>query len=373
VGAGAGLLLGELSRRTGLSALLARLAYLLAGLAIVIVPVLLYFHSEQALGPMVHEITKEGMIDNMTNRIPYPGLTARAGVDLEYVGYVLPVRLLFYVPFIVYALAAVVIVRNFITPGVNRKLGDFVIVTIVSVLAFNQSVWRSDVGHLLQTMQYVYLLIPVVLASGYSYLTSRRHAGPRTRSVLKGGLILVSPVLLFWAAYGCVAGSTDSRAAARFAGEGVSVGDTEYLGSALVRIGNDTELGLERAPVYVRPVEATFFSALKGYLDAHTSPGEYVLAVPQLQMLYFLFDRKNPTRYAHYRRALEPAEEDRYIRDIESHGTTYVFLSEPFEGARLGQTRRAFSDYAARVRKWILENYIEVDRIGSVKILKRRT
>ena len=191
--------------------------------------------------------------------------------------------------------------------------------------------------------------------------------------MLKGGLLLVSPVLLFWAAYGCAVGSTDSRTAARFAREGVSIGDTEYIGSALLRIGNDTDLGLDRAPVYVRQVEAGFFTALKGYLDAHTSPGDYVLAVPQLQMVYFLFDRRNPTRYAHYRRALEPAEEDRYIKDIESHGTAYILLTEPFEGAKIGRTKQAFSEYGARVRRWILENYIEVDRIGSVKILRRRT
>ncbi|MFH1312162.1 MAG: hypothetical protein ABIJ00_02945 [Candidatus Eisenbacteria bacterium] len=373
IGGVAGMLLRQLDRREGFSVLVSRLACLLAGLAIVIVPVVLYFHAQGALGPMVHKITRDGMMDNMTNRIPYPGLAARAGVDSQYLGYVLPVRLLFYVPFVAYVLAAVLIIKNFVTPGSGRRLTDLVVVTIVSVLAFNQSVWRSDIGHLLQTMQYVYLLVPIILGSVYSFLTSRVVRGPGRRWVLKGGLVLAGPVLLFWAVYGCTMGSTDSRAAARFAREGISIGDTEYTGSVLLRIGNDTNLDLERAPVYVRQAEAGFFTALKSYLDAHTSPGEYVLAVPQLQMIYFLFDRKNPTRYAHYRRALEPAEEDRYIEDIESHGTNYILLTEPFEGARLGQTKEAFSQYGARVREWILENYIEVDRIGSVKILRRRT
>jgi hypothetical protein len=373
IGGVAGMLLRELERREGFSVLIRRLACLLAGIVIVIVPVVLYFHAQGALGPMVHKITRDGMIDNMTNRIPYPGLAARAGVDSQYLGYILPVRLLFYVPFAAYVLAAVVIIKNFVTPGLSRRLTDLVVITIASVLAFNQSVWRSDIGHLLQTMQYVYLLVPIVLASTYSYLTSGWDPGSSRRWALKGGLLLAGPVLLFWAAFGCTVGSTDSRTAARFAREGVSIGDTEYIGSALLRMGNDTDLGLERAPVYVRKIEASFFTAVKSYLDAHTLPGDYVLAVPQLQMIYFLFDRKNPTRYAHYRRALEPAEEDRYIEDIESHGTTYIFLTEPFEGAKIGRTKRAFSEYGARVRKWILENYIEVDRIGSVKILRRRT
>jgi hypothetical protein len=363
----------KLTTGEDISRLAARLACLVAGLAIVLLPVLLYFRSEHALGAMVHKITRDGMIDNVTNRIPYPGLAARTGIDAAYIGYILPVRLLFYAPFAAYALAAVVFVKRLLTPGRGGKLTGLAVVIVVSVLAFNQSVWRSDIGHLLQTMQYVYLLVPVVLASGYSYLISTRYARPRMRPVLKTGLIVVAPVLLFWASYGCAVGSTDSRMAARFAREGVSVGDTEYLGSMLLRMGNNTDLGLPRARVYVRPAEARFFKAVKSYLDAHTSPGQYVLAVPQLQVLYFLCDRRNPTRYAHYRRALEPAEEDRYIMDIESHGTVYILLTEPSSGARFGGTKQAFSEYAARVFRWILDNYTEVDRIGSVSVLKRRT
>jgi hypothetical protein len=82
--------------------------------------------------------------------------------------------------------------------------------------------------------------------------------------------------------------------------------------------------------------------------------------------------RKNPTDYAHYRRALDPVEEVRYIEDIASHETEYVLLVEPFEGARLGGTSRSFGEYAGRVRAWILDNYTEVDRIGSVRILRKR-
>ena len=114
-------------------------------------------------------------------------------------------------------------------------------------------------------------------------------------------------------------------------------------------------------------------SVIGDYLDRHTSRGDYVLAVPQLQMLYFFYDRRNPTAYAHYRRALEPEEEDRYIEAIRSHQTEYIFFTEPFEGARLGQTKQSFSEYAKRVRDWILNNYVVIESLGSVKILRRKT
>jgi len=246
-------------------------------------------------------------------------------------------------------------------------LTAFAVVAVVSVLAFNQSLWRSDVGHLLQSMQYVLLLIPILIALAF------RGLGRGARGlVVKVVLVVLAPALLAWASFGLVAASTDLSMIPVFGKEGLSVGDVEYLGSVAVRAGNDTKLGLERAPVYVRPVEAAFFEALGRFLDMNTSPGDYVLAVPQLQMLYFFYDRKNPTRYAHYRRAIEPEEEDLYIADIQQHPTEYIIFTEPYEGARLGGTRQSFADYARRVRDWILANYAEVDRLGSVRILKRK-
>ena len=367
-----GLLLGALSRRAGLGALARRLGYLALGIAVVVVPVIAYFHTGGALGAMVHKVTRDGMLDNMTNRIPYPALFAQTGTDLEYVAYIFPVRLLFYLPFLVYALVGIMLARAAVLRRFKHGARSLLVLLIVSVLAFNQSVWRSDVGHLLQTMQYVFLLVPIVLARGVVFLGARARGRVWTRS-LRYILPVLAPLLLAWATGGILKASFVPALAARFGKEGISVGDTEYLGSILVRKGNDTKLDLGRAPVYVRASEARFFSALGRFLDANTSPGEYVLAVPQLQMLYFFYDRRNPTAYAHYRRRLEPAAEERYIRDIQSHGTRFILLTEPYEGAKLGWTRQAFSEYASRVRQWIFDNYTTVDRIGQVRILRRRS
>jgi hypothetical protein len=366
LGALVGLTLNALTEREDPRDVLARVLYLAAGMLLVVGPVLLYFSLRGALEPMVHNLTVDGMRDNMTNVIPYPGFTAEGSADSSYLRYVFPVRLLFYLPFIAYAAVLVPVVRAALSRRWNPAMTSVLVVILVSVMAFNQSVWRSDLGHLLQTMQYVFLLLPIALA-----FALRRLSG--TAGAVVGVLLaLVIPALLVWASFGVVAASTDYRMMPVFAEERVSVGDVEYLGSVAVRAGNDTRLHLERAPVYVRAAEARFFETLGRFLDLNTSPGDYVLAVPQLQMLYFLYDRRNPTRYAHYRRAIERVEEERYIEDIETRDTEYILLTEPFEGARLGQTRESFSQYAGRVREWILANYTEVDRLGSVRILKRK-
>jgi hypothetical protein len=346
---------------------LRKVLFLACGIAAITLPFLLYFHMQGALKPMIHKITVDGMRDNLTNRIPYPGLGAETSIGSSYLAYVLPVRLLFYLPFVAYVLAGAAIVLRVWRRRRGHRTTSLVVLVVVSVLAFNQSMWRSDIGHLLQSMQYVYLLIPVILAGAFSRLGSGSRG-----SMLKAMLVLLPPAFLIWASVGIVAGSNNFSVMPVFAQERLSVGDVEYLGSIAVRVGNTTKLEVERAPVYVRPVEAAFFGALARFLDMNTMPGDYVLAVPQLQMLYFFYDRKNPTRYAHYRRAIEPEEEDRYIADIEESRTEYILLTEPYEGAKLGGTRRAFAEYARKVRDWIFENYVEVDRLGSVRILKRK-
>jgi len=352
--------------------LAARLAFLALGIALIGVPVLLFFYFQDALGPMLREITREGLIDNMTNRIEYPSITAAGRVDGQYLANVLPVRLLFYLPFAVYILSLFVLARRAASRRWTADTTKFTVVLLAGVMAFNQSLWRSDLGHLLQSMQYVFLLASALVAFASSGLKGRREMRRPMESAVRMVLILVIPALLIWASVGIVRGVTDMETMKRFFKEGVLIGDTEYLGSMAVRFGNDTRLGLERVPVHITPGEARFFMAVGDYLDRYTSPGDYVLAVPQLQMLYFFYDRRNPTRYAHYRRALDPGEEARYIGDIDAHDTEYILLTEPPGGAGLGQTKESFGEYAARVRDWILSNYAPVDRIGSVQILRRK-
>lgn len=349
-----------------------KLACLVAGIAVAVGPVLGLFYRANALAPMIHKIAVDGMLDNMTNRVPFPGLGAGTGLDAVFFTDILPVKAFFYLPFVVYALAAAICVRAAVRRAWQVEHTLLLALVAVAAMAFNQSMWRSDVGHLLQTMQYVFLLVPVLLASLYRLAARRAGGDVRAAAVGKWVLLTAAPLALFWVTVSCTKAVGNQQLAVRLQAEGVSVGDTEYIGSALVRVGNSVKMDVPRAPIYVTPGEARFFSEIGRFLDAYTRPGEYVLAVPQLQTLYFLFDRKNPTRYAHYRRSLAPEEERRYIEDIESHGTNYVLLTEPYQGARIGQTSESFSEYAKPVRDWIFANYQSIGRIGWVQILRKR-
>jgi hypothetical protein len=369
IGGAAAVVVFHIKERRGVGGILKRWLWLAAGACAVIGAVFLWFYSHDALGAMLHKIAVEGMKDNMTNRIPYPPLGAAGGIDRTYVSYILPVKALFYLPPVVYAVSACAAVWLAITSSRRLQYAYMICLLVVAVLAFNQAAWRSDLSHLLQSAQYVFVLIPILLWAADMFLR-RRFAG-RALAALRAVMVAVPLVIVLWGTTSAVYAPRDVEAARRFREEGISIGGGEYVGSFLATVGNDAMLESGRAPVYVMPAEAEFFSALKRFLDANTGPGDYVLAVPQLQVIYFLFDRRNPTRYAHYRRALGPEEEWRYIEDIKRHGTEFILLTEPISASRFGDTKETFSEYAAPVRNWILENYSPVGRIGSVIVLRR--
>jgi hypothetical protein len=357
---------------TGLAPALRRLGLLAAGAAAAVAPVVLYFAAERALAPMIHKIAVDGMLDNMTNRIPFPGLGVRAGLDGQYLALVLPAKAIFWLPLAAYVCSAAILMRALARRMWTAGHTLLAMILVASGLAFNQSTFRSDLGHVLQTAQYAFLLVTIVVVHAHRMVMGLAGLGRRARITLAWAVVGVVPAVLVWGSIACTVAATNTAVAARFQREGVSIGDSEYLGSILVMVGNSADLGLARAPLRVTPSEARLFSEIGRFLDANTRAGDYVLAVPQLQTMYFLFDRKNPTRYAHYRRRLAPDEEKRYVEDIRSHGTEYILLTEPYEGARLGQTSESFAEYARPVRDWILANYTAVGRIGWVQILKKK-
>lgn len=370
IGGAAAIAVFGIKEKRGAGGILRRWLYLAAGCCAVIGAVFLWFYSQGALGAMIHKIAVEGMKDNMTNRIPYPPFGVATGFNLGYAARILPVKALFYLPPVVYVLSACMTVWLAVRSDRRATYASLICLVITAVLAFNQATWRSDLSHLLQSAQFVFVLLPVLLWGADALV--RRRAGGGALAAIRAAMVAVPVGLVIWGTASAVYASRDPVTARRFSAEGISIGATEYVGSFLLAVGNDTRLDSERAPVLVMPAEARFFSRVKSFLDENTEPGDYVLAVPQLQVIYFLFDRRNPTRYAHYRRALEPEEEQRYIEDINRHETEFIFLTEPARGARLADTKRSFSEYAAPVREFILLNYAEIGRIGSVRVLRRK-
>jgi hypothetical protein len=136
-------------------------------------------------------------------------------------------------------------------------------------------------------------------------------------------------------------------------------------------MGGDTVvLPVPRAPVRVPPAQAAFLAAVGEALDEYSKPGDYIVTLPGLQMIYYLFHRRNPTGYIHLRRALDsPEEEERYIRDLTESPTRMVLLRD---FAIDGREERRLSRYAPRIVEAVEREFTEVRSLGNLKIYVRR-
>ncbi len=296
------------------------------------------------------------MRDNRTNALPFPALVHGVTPGATGVAFAL-IRSLYYLPPLVYAVAAVVSARALF----RRVPGGIVAALFVffGVASWNQALWRSDLAHLLQALPPFYALS----IGGIEAAAKRFHA--------RGAIATAgAPLLMLFALL--VYGETwrSDRGAGRIAAEGIQPIPPYYTGSVAQLGEPSVRLELPRAPLRVPPRQARFLRAVGERIDRYTSPGDSMLTVPGFQLLYFLFDRKNPTRYVHLRRALDNREEEeQYIRDILDGGTKLVILRDY---AIDGREERRFTRFAAPVCAAIEREFDLVESMGDIRFYTPR-
>lgn len=319
-----------------------------------VLPVAIYFASQGALSDAAHKIFLAGMRDNQTNALPFPALLMMpqwdaAGMSLA------ALRIFYYIPIAAVALAAgrglLGLVRN------DDTIIPVLPVIGFSILAFNQTIWRSDFAHLIQSMPPALLLLLWQCETSWSGNKIARHAGWLVPLALFA--LFFEYARVYHAPYG----------PARIASEGIQPIPPYYAGHVAEAFRPGEPLRLPKARVRVGENEARFLYAVGRAVEERSAPGDYILTVPGYQLFYFLFERKNPTEYIHLRRALDsPEEEDRYIRDILDHPTRLVFLRDI---AIDGREERMFSRFAERPYQAIRNAFTETTRIGDLIVYAR--
>jgi hypothetical protein len=126
-------------------------------------------------------------------------------------------------------------------------------------------------------------------------------------------------------------------------------------------------LGLERAPVLVKPRTALEIGGAVNYVRSHTRPGDPLFAYPMLPIVNFLADRPNPARLSHFLRgALTPEDLANVVASLEANPPRYVVWDHA--GVIVWET-----DLANRVlTDYIWQCYEQADSFGLVLILQRR-
>ncbi len=296
------------------------------------------------------------MKDNRTNALPFPPLFVPLSPMPGGAAF-LALRLLYYLPLVVYAGVGILSLVRLI-----RREEDAVILALFSlfgVAAFNQTWWRSDMAHLFQSLPPFYGLSFYLV--GHAFGRYRRAASVLVLAAPLVMLLLLQQYVVVWRSPG---------GANRLMAEGFQPIPPYYTGS-VVQLGGPLErLPYVHAPVRVVPDQAAFLRAIGEQLDQFSNPGDYIVTLPGLQMVYFLFDRRNPTGYIHLRRALDNSDEEtQYIRDLIDRPTRVVLLRD---FAIDGREERRISRFAPRVVEAIRREFEPVRSLGNLTVFVRR-
>ncbi|MFH1277404.1 MAG: glycosyltransferase family 39 protein [Candidatus Eisenbacteria bacterium] len=337
---------GESPKRAALFSLSALLAVL---------PVVIYFTAEGALGAAASKVLLAGATDNRANALPFPPLfhpVSGGPAGAAFLG----LRLLYYVPLPLYVVAGVAGLLGLLRRGEGAAL---FLAALLGAASFNQAVWRSDLAHLLQALACCWLLLPW----GAERLR-RWSAG------LALGAAFALPALIFLQTLVYARTYESPIGPALIASEGLQPIPPYYLGSVSQLRGGTVRLPIRRARVRMAPDEAAYLRAIQSAIDRYSKPGDYMVTVPGFQLLYFLFDRANPTAYVHVRRAFDsPEEEERYARDILEKPTKIVLLRDtPLDG----RNERRFSRFAPNAYAAIERGFEPVEEFGNLVIYRRK-
>jgi hypothetical protein len=309
-------------------------SFALAG-AVTVTPVLVYFAYEGALSDMLGQILFAGSAGTSANNLPFPPL-----MEFWSGGLVATLRSrLFYLPFAIYIIAAVLLVaRSIRNNAEGRGVALFGLVAF-GLLVSLQLKNRSDSAHLWQVMPPVFVVAALLAES--------------LRRRFTGVLPCIAAGLLFgWMA---VAG----------------VGD-RASGSIAEMKGNDTRLNLPRAGVYVPGAFADMLIPTLNDIEKYTANGPYgMLAAPDIPILYFLADKRNPTRHELFRAGIASDSDTQrgLVEEVERRGVRLVVynLSEYNDG----RPERSMKAHSPVFYGYITENFQPVARHGMFELRLR--
>jgi hypothetical protein len=111
-------------------------------------------------------------------------------------------------------------------------------------------------------------------------------------------------------------------------------------------------LAIARTGLEVSAIDANRYESVVGLLRAHSRPGGYIYATPDCPELYFLADRRNPTRTLFDFFDDTAGRDARITRALDSHGVTAVAInttpefSPPVDDALRGSLHDRYPDSA---------------------------
>ena len=302
-------------------------AMLIAGICIPVLPTLLFLLVAGA-GPYLYE-----------SWVYYPLVKYPARFALPYPAFFEPlpehgdferwVRLVIFLPVIVYPLIAIAMFRA-------RDRRALLPISLIGLLLLLQSWPRADVAHILFGLQPTFILLAYLLYRASVVVVRDR------RGIIRGVatiVMLVPLVLLLWNGYRRT--------------------DWEYANYVAPLRG---ERG---AAVSTIPIEANRIDFVTRYLSEHTTPDDRIFVVPWAAGFYFLTDRVNPTR-TDFMLFEDPELYPCLLSRLEQHPPKYVVYGYTWD-----VDGKRFREYAGPIDRYIRSRYEIESGVDSYEIWRR--
>ncbi len=317
-----------------------------AGAALVMLPLILYFMLNVPAHELLNQLFLFPLIEFPKVRdLPYPRLNWR--------GSALP----FYAPFLIYALALVValmiFIRHWNDDASYFRAWGIVIVALFGLFGFNQARVRSDIIHTVHFFLVSLTLLPVLL-HGWGQKASAAAQTIAAVAVITGFIALIYPVDRYLE----------------------MLNDYKNNAAALAPAAQANTLP-RAAGALVTPDQ----DAVVREIQRLTKPDEYVYVGLERHdkifandvMIYFLMDRRSPTRYQELHPGLVNTEavQREMIADLEKNRPRYVIKTDMFRWV-VEPNDTAKSTKVELLDNYLTKHYRYIKTIGSYTIYARR-
>ena len=216
----------------------------------------------------------------------------------------------------IYVFACLALLPPLLLGKANKETLFKLSLTLFGILLFRVALGRSQELNVLKVSHPAFLLCFLFLDGGLRTILSKRPRYERAGSAVMVVACLLSFLALFIA-------SPHVNSTVRRAGRGFMNAHQKLTvypsGTAIPEI--------ERTGVFVDPVTARGMRQIRAFLSTRTSPGDYVYFFPNEPIYYFLFDRKNPTRFAMSYFAITSQQRIELVADLERKKPRYVIVS----------------------------------------------
>jgi hypothetical protein len=299
------------------------LLFWLAGIAIAFIPAILVWWRIGALPEMFRQLLLFPFTTyRKTSSLPFPRLIVWRSV------WETAVVLLFYLPPFVQAIAALYLLQSLVRRRFRRREAVLAFLVVWSALFYLQVIIRSDFTHLVITLPPFFLLT----AFGWS-IVREEIANLRKINIVLSAVFASLIVSFLWILHSFALPDV-TRA--------------------------DEQLTLDRGGVRIE--QAHVVADFVQRLQADVSPARSILALPYLPMIYFLCERRNPTRWNY----LWPGDQtthdhERLIEEAERDPPAVVLLGQ----------QREFAAFAPTIVEYVREHYLWSRDVGSLAIYVR--